>query len=95
LNAQLRLPAKTSDLRAIQENERAVSNPSSLAPRINTFRIQVKVASNPTDRIVHLAILISAKVENIYFLFALFNGEKHGINTILDVEVGFLLLAIA
>ena len=62
---QRRLPAERADLRAVEEDERAVADPAALAARVDALGRQAEVLADPADRVVHLAVLVGAQVEDV------------------------------
>src|ERR1035441_9703409 len=64
-NAQSRLPTEGSDACGIQEDERIVAHPAAISARISEARGNRKTLSNPTSRVVHLAILFGAALPQL------------------------------
>src|ERR1039458_3730440 len=94
-DAQLGRPAEFPDSRAIQENERAVTDPTALAAAVPNLRGDAQMLGDPADRIIHLAVLVQAQVKDIDLGVGLFNGSEDRRDAVFDVEVGLALPAIA
>src|SRR5262249_790154 len=78
-DAQGGLPAQPADPRAVEENERAVTNPPSLSPGVDTFGKDTEMLADPPDRVVDLAVLVRAEVEDIDLASRTRDREQHRI----------------
>src|SRR5271155_2408186 len=61
-NAEFRLPTHRSHAAAIEQDVRAVAYPSTIPTGIAELWRDIQLFANPSDRIVHLAGFIGAKV---------------------------------
>src|SRR5258708_37787814 len=57
--------------------------------------MELQSFADPLGRIVHLAVLAGAEVEDIEATVGLVDRLQHGVDTVLHIKVGFLLMAIA
>src|SRR5438105_5913429 len=93
-NTEVRFPAQRADLRAIKKNERTVANPSPVSAGIGNRGLQSEVLTDPPDRVIDLAILVGAQIEDVYAGVCLFDGQQHGIDAVVYVQIRFPLVTI-
>src|SRR2546427_1028812 len=93
-DAQRRLPAQCADPGAVEKDERAIADPSSLPPRVNAFGGHAQILADPGDGIVHLAVLVGAEVEDVDLLASRLDCQEHRIDAVLDVQIGLPLLPV-
>src|SRR5262249_39811381 len=79
----------------VEEDEWAVADPAAFSAGIAATGRKTQVGADPAQRIVHGAVFVSAEVVNVDGLVDRVNGEHHGGNAILDVEVRLALFAVA
>src|SRR4051794_38855945 len=89
------LPAQSPELRAVEKNEGTVADPAALSASINELGRHFHVRANPSDGIVHRAVLVGAEVVHDAFFRGRPDDREHGVHAVLHVEVRFSLLAIA
>src|SRR6202022_4787591 len=56
---------------------------------------QLQALANPADRLIDFAIFILAEIEDIATIGGPFDRNHDRVDTVLNVEIGFALLAIA
>src|SRR5689334_20338649 len=61
-DGQLWAPAEAADACAVEKDERAVSDPATLAARVPALRGELQRFGDPTDRIVDFASFVGAQV---------------------------------
>ena len=66
-NGELWPPAQRPDFGAVQQNKRAVANPTTFAASVCDLRMKAEIAANPADRVLDFAVLICAEIEDIHF----------------------------
>ena len=57
--------------------------------------MQAEMLANPTDGIVDLTVFVRAQIEGVHLTIRLVDRGKNSIDTILDVQIRFLLMAVA
>src|SRR5262249_25940839 len=87
-DGQRGVPSQRTDLRAVEEDEGAVADPSPLASRVRPLGRHAEMLRDPSDRIVHLTVLVGPEVEDVDLPARVRDREKHRVEAILDVEVG-------
>ena len=95
LNRQARPPTQCTNSRTIEEYERTVTYPSALTPSIRQLRVQAKIFANPSDRVVYFAVFVGSKIEDVDFAIGTIECGENGVDTILDIQIGLPLMAIA
>src|SRR6185295_13367614 len=94
LNRKPRCPPKGAHLGTVEEYERTVANPTSLAARIIECRLDPEMIADPSNRLPDLAILIRAQIEDGYLLRRFFDRKQNRVNAVLDVQVRLALLPV-
>src|SRR5262245_39972452 len=83
-------------LGGIEKNERAVSDPATVAARVPKARTQAQMRRDPTNRVVDLAVLGSPEVEDVALpVGELLQHGEDGVYAVVDVEVRLPLVAVA
>src|SRR6185295_12460448 len=54
-----------------------------------------QLISDPPDRLVHLTVLVSAKIEDGNLARTFLESKQDGVETILNVQIGFPLTSVA
>lgn len=94
-NTELWFPSQRLNFLCLQKDERIVSNPASVATRVFQFRLDPEFFANPLDGIIDFAVSIDTKVEDIDLVSCLVHGQQDRVDTVLNVQVRFALLAVA
>src|SRR5690348_15523759 len=94
-DAQLRAPAQGANAAAVEEDERAVADPAPLAAGVGQVRLNTQVFADPADGVVDLAVFVRPQIEDIYFIGSLLNRQQHGVDAVLHIQIGLLLLAVS
>src|SRR5450755_3019312 len=94
-NRELRRPAEAADAAAVEEDERAVADPSSFPARVRELRRNAEMLADPADGVVHFAVLVGPEVEDVDLVGRAVDGDQHRVDAILDVHVRLLLPAVA
>src|ERR1700733_11517436 len=95
LNRQSRPPAQSADPRAVEQNKGAVANPAAFTSRIRKLGMQAEMLTNPADGVVHLAILVGSKIEDVHFGLRALDSGKNRVDAILHVQIRLPLMPIA
>src|ERR1700761_2648050 len=94
-NSELRPPPKSPHGRAVQKDERIVSDPPTVAASVAKLRPQVQLFTNPSYGIVHLAILVCPKVQHRHASITTFDRGQDRVDAVLNVEIRFSLFSVA
>jgi len=100
LDGQRGFPAGGADFFGVEKNERVVADPALLAAGVFQFGFEAERAANETDGIIDLNVFVRAEVVGFDSMPGQFgrgplHDAQHRVEAIADVEVGFLLFAIA
>ena len=95
LNRTSRVPTQGVYAAAIKQDQGAIADPAPLPPGINNSRGHAQMLTNPPDRIIDFACIVSSKIKDVYICRIVPDGSENRIYAVLDVKVGFSLAAIA
>src|ERR1019366_4949165 len=95
VDRNFRRPAQTSDLRAVEEDERTVTDPTALAAGVRQTRRDAETLRNPANGLIHFAILVGTKVVDVNAGHRILHRQKDRVDAVLNVEVGLALPAVA
>src|SRR5262245_54569116 len=73
-NGKLRRPAKPPYSGPVEETKRAVAHPAALTARVPDLRLDSQVLADPSNRIIHFAVLVGAEVEDVHLALSLIEG---------------------
>src|SRR5882724_2137712 len=88
IDRETRLPPKCLDSRAIEKDEGTVAHPSTLTPGELQLRRDPHALGDQTDRVVYLAVLVRAEVEDIDAIGRLVDYQEFGVAAVVHVQVG-------
>src|SRR6516164_8194339 len=95
LNGELWLPAERANGGTVQKDERIVTDPAAIAAAITQLGLESEMAADPPDRIVDLAVLVRAEVEDVDLLGSGVDSEHHGVEAVLNIQIRLTLGAVA
>src|SRR5207244_3433120 len=90
-----RPPAQGADAGTIEKDERAVADPAPLAAGVSQAGRNAQLLADPSDRIVNLAVLVRAEVEQVDAVAGLCQRQHDRVHAVADVQVRLPLPAVA